>query len=264
MSEGLDLLDDEAVRRFVIEGVMVIPSGLPAHFHARMVKALDETNRATTNPRSRILDAVPDLHIVNQAPPVRGALVSLLGKNARMHPYTVSHCNPPGTPGELWHQDSAFDRPSEPWRLTLFYYPTAVTNDMGPTVVVPGTQYRRVSNIDLHRYGRITSEQRLTVNAGDVVLMHYDLWHRGTSNTSQQTRYMVKMVFERVEAPRAPSWRAGDDSLSEVSLSAFRRVRVAVDNETEAYRHQERWISIWKWLHGESSRRDGWFPQYLP
>lgn len=113
------LLRDDAIRQFIVDGILTIPSGLAKEFHEDMVEALEQSNREAANPRSNIIGAVPRLSAVTEAPAVRGALVSLLGNKVRMHPYTVSHSNPLGTWGQLWHQDSAFDRPSEPWGLAL-------------------------------------------------------------------------------------------------------------------------------------------------
>lgn len=258
------LLDDEAMQDFIVSGIMLVPSSLPKEFHDRIVARLDEANQGQPNPRSGIVDAVPELREVYTDPVVQGALHSLLGSDMRMHYYTSSHCNPPGAGGQLWHRDSAHDRPEFPWRLTVFYFPRPVTSEMGATVVVPGTQYRRVSNTDLHRYGHFCNQVAIEVSAASLLIMHYDLWHRGTTNRVDRTRYMVKAVFERTSAPRRPSWNAAPGSDSPASLRRFRQLRVALDNETEMYLHQEQWVRTWQWFHGSLRERDDWFPSYLP
>jgi hypothetical protein len=44
-------------------------------------------------------------------------------------------------------------------------------------------------------------------SAGTVVLIHYDIVHRGTANTSNSShRFMFKFQFNRLEEPTRPTW----------------------------------------------------------
>ena len=263
-SQGV-LLDDDAMRQFVVSGAMILKSSRPPEFHEELAVQLEKANRDHPNPRSGIVEAVPALRDVYDDPPIKGALQSILGADMRMHPYTLSHCNPPGFPAQLWHQGSAYNRPRHIWRLMVFYFPLPVSYEMGPTFLVPGTQYRTIANTDLYRYGSFVNQMTSAVGeVGTLLVMHYDLWHRGTANHGTQTRYMVKTVFERTSAPRSPSWNASPHSNSPEALVKFRTLGVQIDSETEAYKNQERWIEIWKWYHGEEYRNKDWFPEYLP
>lgn len=262
MSEPI-LLDDEALMSFVVNGYLVVNSGLPAQFHEQVVAELDDANRGQPNPRSGIVEAVPRLRDVYDSPTVRGALISILGPEVELHPYTLSHCNPPGYPGQMWHCGSAYDYPRELWRVQMFYFPRQVYGEMGASVLAPGTQYRRLANTDLHRYGRIANETFILADPGDVLIMHYDIWHRGSKNISDEMRYMVKTVGQRMKPPTAPSWRwSGKDP--EENYTRFRQASVAIDNEIDMYRHQERYLEIWAWLHGRSYAPRDWFPEFLP
>jgi hypothetical protein len=107
-----------------------------------------------------------------------------------------------------------------------FYYPQDVTEEMGPTGVVPGSHYyNQLPDPD--------AEVSLFGEAGTVTLVHYDLWHRATPNRSEKRRYMVKFLFTRLEEPERPSWDStggmwtgGDDS------------------------HGQMWKSVWDWYCG--------------
>lgn len=264
MPDKIFLLNDEAMQNFIVSGMLIVKSTLSPDFHEDITEQLNVANQGQPNPRSGIVDVVPALRGVYECPSVKGALCSILGHDMRMHYYTLSHCNPPGFPGQLWHQGSAYDRPRRISRLMVFYFPCEVTHDMGPTVVVPGTQYRKISNTNLYRYGAFVNQVPVVAQAGTVLIMHYDTWHRGTFNRSNKMRYMVKTVFERTSVPKVPSWNAGDSSNSDESLTIFRKMGVPIDNETETYKHQELWIENWKWLHGEEYRLKDWFPSFLP
>ena len=47
-----------------------------------------------------------------------------------------------------------------------------------------------------------------------IRIVHYDIWHRGTPNTSDRNRYMVKFLFTRMVEPESPSWDGGTGSWS--------------------------------------------------
>ena len=81
------------------------------------------------------------------------------------------------------------------------YYPQDVTADMGPTGVTPGSQY--FSSPD-SLAGR--GELGVTGEAGTVILVHYDIWHRALRNHSGRNRYMLKFLFCRATEPAAPAW----------------------------------------------------------
>ena len=118
-----------------------------------------------------------------------------------------------------------------------FYYPQKTTLDMGPTQILPGTQYwnvdRELANnrgedrlglaserdqvattSDLELRDRLLEQQwrslddriaptRLTVDAGSLVLMYFDLFHRGTRLNIDSERYMYKFWFARTTEPSA-------------------------------------------------------------
>ena len=49
-------------------------------------------------------------------------------------------------------------------------------------------------------------EVPVVVEAGTVLMVHYDLWHRGMGNSTDKKRYMMKFMLARIEEPQAPSW----------------------------------------------------------
>ena len=80
---------------------------------------------------------------------------------------------------------------------TAHYYLDDIHEGLGPTKFVPGS----------HRAGRApredetewngTEEQSLICGAGDVVLFRSEVWHRGSANTSNQTRYLMQVHYAR-------------------------------------------------------------------
>jgi len=257
-------LSDEDVRDFIISGFHIVEPTMDTGFHAEVAADIQKANEGQANPRSGIVQSVPSLQQVYADPAVHGALESLLGADYEMHPYTLSHCNPAGYHGIYWHQGSTRERTYEPTRLMVFYFPEDITTDMGPSMIAPGTQYRKTTNAELARYQHFTNEIAVVGKAGAVLIMHYDLWHRGSANHSAQSRLMVKTVFQRTQKAKIPSWNVSKDSLNPDFLTTFRTRRILIDNETDAYRHQDIWLEVWFWLHGKTYRDDDWFPKYIP
>ena len=86
------------------------------------------------------------------------------------------------------------------WTMA-FYYPQDVSLDMGPTAILPATQYYNSSEQAYER-----EELPLCGRAGTVTIVHYDLWHRAMPNASDCDRFMVKFLFTRMGEPQTPSW----------------------------------------------------------
>ena len=78
---------------------------------------------------------------------------------------------------------------------------------MGPTSVLPASQYY-TSRSQPERQ----EESLLCGAAGTVTIVHYDLWHRATTNRSDRNRYMMKFLFCRMSEPTEPSWNCHDPS----------------------------------------------------
>ena len=88
-------------------------------------------------------------------PAIRGALTSVLGERFVTHPHRHCHYTYPGRKVQSWHKDSYWGyrkiRNHHPWWAMIFYYPQPVDQAMGPSAVLPGTQYYRQAPRRRHR-----------------------------------------------------------------------------------------------------------------
>src|SRR3712207_1510265 len=98
------LLDDDAVKRFIVEGWLLVRPEFPPAFHREVCRQIEEVLEKEGNPGNGILERVPALGEVYAHPVVRGALVSLLGEEYRMNPHRHCHVSRPGFSGQQWHQ----------------------------------------------------------------------------------------------------------------------------------------------------------------
>ena len=212
-------LDDDALQRFLRDGYISLDPGLSADFHGELFQEVDRVFEAESNPGNNILPRVPGIRRVLDSPPVHGALQSLLGEDYYLHAHRFCHYRQPGSEAQQLHKDSWSRRHHRTRWCMAFYYPQDTTEEMGPTGVVPGSQY-------LNSPPDPDGEIPLAGGAGTVTIVHYDLWHRGLANTSDRKRYMVKFLFARLDEPaadgRGPAPFDGDDRLAPLWRSMWR------------------------------------------
>jgi hypothetical protein len=229
------LLDDAAMRRFIIDGYLVLKPEFPREFHDRVGQRLEKV-LAGGNPGNNLLPRVPDLQQVIDHPAVHGALQSILGADYYLHLHRHVHDNPPGSKGQSFHKDSLYNsryavdekrRHHRTRWLMLFYYPQDTPVELGPTAILPRSQYLNVARPEG------VEELPLCGEAGTVTLVHYDLLHRGMPNTSDRMRYMAKFLFTRMTEPQAPTWNHQDPTWT------------ATGDPQDAI-----WHHVWDWHRG--------------
>lgn len=285
------LLDDSQMSAFLTDGYLTLfPSELPQQLHSKLfagaAQLYDEARLvggSTTHLQylgDNVLARIPELNEVLNAPTVTGALTSVLGGGYVLHPHHFVHSA--GRADQGFHQDGnlpwntrGYFRSHRPISAMLFYYPQTVTDDMGPTEVLPGTQYwsgnfedgadwqhddhldrdfnASASRVDdlVYRDQRLEASlrvlpfapverRRLTVPAGSVVIANYDLVHRGTRQAAgtTQRRFMYKFYFLRMHEPRSPSWR---NSMAAVDLAFALPTTESII------------AGVWSWLRGEAA-----------
>ena len=190
------LLSDAEVARFLVTGYHLVEPELPAGLNESVAAQLDTL---AYNPGDAITEAVPELWQVLDHPAVKGALVSLLGPDYEVQSHRHWHCKQPNSPHMNWHQDGLNNRDVLLNRFLGLYYPTDVTPDMGPTIIVPGTQFRNAPTDRMATYTNIRGQVPLVVKAGTVAFTHYDLWHGTAANRSPHKRHMIKFLFRRTQ-----------------------------------------------------------------
>ncbi|MEF3307778.1 HEAT repeat domain-containing protein [Paenibacillus sp. GYB004] len=230
------LLTDEQMMQFITKGYLVLQNDLDPQQHKKVMDTIYRVLHEEGNPGNNILPRVPEIMEFFDTPVVKGALTSVLGTDYYMHPHRHCHYNKPGSQmpgGGQWHKDGYWSsmRSHRPWWAMIFYYTQDITEDLGPTAIMPGTQY----------YEKFIGDRGETLlptgKAGTMVLVHFDLWHKASLNVSSLDRYMLKFQFVRLRAPENPTWN-------------HRRKEMIVPPGTPAI-HLNLWRDVWDWLRGE-------------
>lgn len=249
MIDERTLLTDEQMLRFVVQGHHLVQTDFSAEFHQAVCERIEEVFSAEGNPGNDILERVPALQEVYDHPAVVGALTSILGPDYRMNRHRHCHRISPGSGRQGWHQDDVNHRHHRIPRVLAMYYPHEVTAELGPTTILPGTQYRNAPTARMASYGDFRSQLPMIVPAGAVAIVHYDIWHCAMPNRGDRPRLMLKFLFDRTSAPTQPSWNA-DPANREGLYPEFIRSQLPIDNQSDAYKHRVMWMDLWTWLWG--------------
>ena len=152
------LLIDEQMREFIVNGYLVLEPTVPEGTHEACYRKLSESIDSELNPGNNILPRVPEMRHILNAPEVHGALISVLGPDYLEHPHRYCHpLKPVGkvpTPEEAearvrknCHQDgyTPMGHPRQHYLryARIMYYPQDSPVEVGPTHVIPGTQFNR-------------------------------------------------------------------------------------------------------------------------
>ncbi len=231
-------LTDTQMRDFIVNGHLTIRTDLPRSFHETIYRKTQEYTAKEGNLGNNILPRVPELQAVFEDPAVRGAFTSILGENYAMHSHRHPHQNRPHSDGQGFHKDSYWGyqkvRHHCPRWAMAFYYPQDAPVEIGPSAVLPGTQYYNT---------RITEgndgELALSGEAGTLTIIHFDLWHRAMANQTDKTRYMMKFQFTRMDPPQTPEWQVTDPNWT------------LEESDPSIPTHQGAWRHIWNWVAGE-------------
>ncbi|NKB69377.1 MAG: dioxygenase [Candidatus Latescibacteria bacterium] len=79
---------------------------------------------------------------------------------------------------------------------TAHFYLDDLYEELGPTNFVPGSHASgRAPDGETTWQG--AGEKSIMCKAGDVVIFRSEVWHRGTANTSQQTRYLLQVHYAK-------------------------------------------------------------------
>ncbi len=258
MDQNATLLDDEQVRSFIVNGMLVLKADVDSSTHKKINSQLTYCCQNETWLGNNLLSRIPLIHEVLRSPAINGALISLVGPNYYLHPHRALHRNTPveevhenlnaetnapkmgknSTAGSGWHQDAqsplARARHHLPKYLIGFYFPHDTPRVMGPTRLIPGSHLdsepTEIKKVFLPEF----------VEAGTFILVHFDMVHAGYPNQTELDRHMVKFVFARTEISTSPTWNFKD-----AGWTLPKNNMVSTDL-TPA------WTYIWHWLTGAS------------
>ena len=88
-------LDDEQVRRFICDGVLVLDSSVAPAINQQIFEKIQWNNTREFNMGNNVLPRIAELQHVLDAPVIHGAMQSILGDDYILHPHCYMHASEP-------------------------------------------------------------------------------------------------------------------------------------------------------------------------
>ncbi|MBB5897915.1 phytanoyl-CoA dioxygenase family protein [Kutzneria kofuensis] len=208
MSTTRQLLNSGQVARFVARGFLRLDRVVPPEMNEEALGVFAAGLPAVPY-GTPLSDAFPEGTFARrlvELPAVAGALESLVGPDPTVDHHFVHRREPREGSAQALHADALIDLRFDAFDVQLMYYPQEVTEDMGGTLLVPGSHLRRINESDTGRYQNLLGQIRLVCPAGTVLVLHHGIWHGGRRNDSDTVRHMYKIRLN----PTVPQVRLWD------------------------------------------------------
>ena len=243
------LLNTKQMAQFVAAGFLRFDELVP-----------DEINRAacaemeTGVPRGRAGAPLSELWTdaaigrVVRLPQIQGIIHSLVGPDPLYDHHAVHTVDARHEHGQIWHADAIIDTRLH-FDIQLFYFAHDTPREMGGTMFLPGSIYRRISESDIARYQNFLGQMPMVCKAGTVAVAHHGIWHCAQPNLTGRKRYMFKLRLNPTVRQKK-LWNTDDIDDTEIPglLNANHRwygneVRLEVVNR----------IKLWRFLTGDEN-----------
>lgn len=243
------LLNTKQMAQFVAAGFLRFDELVP-----------DEINRAacaemeTGVPRGRAGAPLAELWTdaaigrVVRLPQIQGIIHSLVGPDPLYDHHAVHTVDAHHEHGQIWHADAIIDTRLH-FDIQLFYFAHDTPREMGGTMFLPGSIYRRISESDIARYQNFLGQMPMVCKAGTVAVAHHGIWHCAQPNLTGRKRYMFKLRLNPTVRQKK-LWNTDDIDDAEIPglLNANHRwygneVRLEVVNR----------IKLWRFLTGDEN-----------
>lgn len=179
------LLTARQMAQFAVDGFLILDAFVPQELNER-VHADQQAGKGRWHESDSIHDVFEWL-------PVKGILQSLVGLQPVYDHSALHVVGPNRHEAQIWHADSIIDARPLAFDIQAMYFSHDVPKETGPTLILPGSHLRRVSNLSIARYKNIVGQRQLIGKAGTIAFLHQALWHCAQPNYTDRTRYMFKL-----------------------------------------------------------------------
>ena len=261
------LLNSTQMAHFAARGFLrfdeLIPEDLNQEIHELLLKRNLQGHPAGTP----LSDCYPDPSPVGKMlrlPEVQGIMQSLVGPEPLFDHHAIHVREPKQHHAQHMHGDAIIDTRMH-FDVQLMYYPHDVPLEMGGTLIVPGSHFRRINESDIGRYQNFLGQMPLAGKAGTVLALHHGIWHCGRRNDTDTIRCMYKIRLN----PTVRQTRLWDTSDIDDPGSSGEKAREAVG---KILRDKEPWFEnadarleivnrskFWRFLTGDDQYDTGYW-----
>ena len=192
--EKKHLLTAKSMAKFVNDGFIMfddlIPDEMNQAVHADQVAGKGHWHESEAT------------RAIFELPSVKGVIQSLLGEKPVYDHSALHVVGAKQGRAQEWHADSIIDARPFGFDVQMMYFSHDAPEEMGPTLVLPGSHLRRASNMSISRYKNILGQRQLAGKAGTIAFTHQAIWHCAQPNRTDTTRYMFKLRLRAGEEQR--------------------------------------------------------------
>jgi len=194
MVDKSHLLNSRQMATFAARGFLRFDALIPPEVNERAMREIDGhvPSAAAGTPLSQCYPAPSALGEILRSPQIAGLIYSLVGPEPLFDHQYVHVREPRQDAAQQLHGDSTIDLRMH-FDMQLMYFPHDITLDMGGTLLVPGSHFRRINESDVGRYQNIKGQIAMVCPAGTILVLHHGIWHCGRQNISERRRYMFKV-----------------------------------------------------------------------
>ena len=197
-------------------------------------------------------------------PEIHGIIQSLVGADPLFDHQAVHVRQPNEGHAQGLHGDSIIDMRMH-FDIQLMYFPHDVPLEMGGTMLLPGSHFRRVNELDVGRYQNFLGQLPMVCKAGTLAFVHHGIWHCGRQNRTDRVRYMFKIRLnptvrqlrlwntDDLDEGGAPEIIYGGSSHEEDSIPTILNRQEPWFEAADGRLEIVNWIKLWRFLTGDEN-----------
>ena len=225
------LLTSEQMATFVAKGFLRFDEIVPDETNKAVMAEIDAGGIDAAPAGTPLSQCYPEPSAIGhmlRMPQIEGIIQSLVGPDPLFDHQAVHVRMPNEDSAQGMHGDSIIDTRMH-FDVQLMYFPHDVPLEMGGTLVVPGSHFRRINEMDIARYQNFLGQVPMVCKAGTVLALHHGIWHCGRRNQTNLKRYMFKVRLN----PRVRQLRLWNTDDLTADVNKHKAIFTADTNKTQ-------------------------------
>lgn len=195
MSDKQHLLNSHQVAEFVARGFLRFDEIVPDDINQAVMAEFEAGGISSYPAGTPFSECYPEpspIGAMLRLPQIQGILDSLVGQDPLFDHHAIHKRLPNEGKAQGLHGDSIIDTRLH-FDVQLMYFPHDVPLEMGGTLLLPGSHFRRINEAEVSRYQNFLGQIPMVCEAGSILVLHHGIWHCGRQNRTDRMRYMYKI-----------------------------------------------------------------------
>ncbi len=188
------LLNSKQMAEFVARGFLRFDELVPDEINENIMRDIDSDaikGSPAGTPLSQCYQGTAIREMLD-LPQIQGLIQSLVGEDPLFDHDAIHVREPNEGKAQGLHADSIIDLRRH-FDIQLMYFPHDVPLEMGGTLLLPGSHFRKVNEADIAAYQNMRGQIPMVCKAGSILALHHGIWHCGRQNKTNRRRYMFKL-----------------------------------------------------------------------